>query len=142
MTNSPSRPVRFGASIRERRGDLKIDRSVGHGCPRTFDFDVPSGKARVRPPRPFAGTATYRRPPGGRPRWRGDLSVDFPGRSDIRLTGPGTRASLIRAVLQSRPPVLSSPFVSPAIRYAAEAVRGRELPVNRGAVPQCGGCRR
>lgn len=100
MTNSPSRPVRFGASIRERRGDLKIDRWVAAtAAPRTFGFDVPSGKARVRPPRPFAGTATYRRRPGGRSKWRGDLSVDFPGRSDVRLTGPATRASLIRAVL-------------------------------------------
>ena len=100
MTNSPSRPVRFVASVRERRGDLKIERSVtATAASHAFDFDVPSGEARVRPPRPFAGTATYRRRPGGRPRWRGGLRVDFPGRSDVWLTGPGTRASLIRAVV-------------------------------------------
>ena len=100
MTNSPSRPVRFGASIRERRGDLKIDRWVAAtAAPRTFGFDVPSGKARVRPPPAIRGNRDLSPAPGGRSKWRGDLSVDFPGRSDVRLTGPATRASLIRAVL-------------------------------------------
>ena len=100
MTNSPNRPVRFVASVKERRGDLRTERSVtATAAPRAFAFDVSSGEARVRPPRPFAGVATYRRRPGGRARWRGDLSVDFPGRPDVRLTGPATRASLIRAVL-------------------------------------------
>jgi hypothetical protein len=37
---------------------------------------------------------------------------------------------------------LEAQDVREAIRYAAEAVRERELPVNRGAVPQGGGCRR
>jgi uncharacterized protein (DUF433 family) len=39
-------------------------------------------------------------------------------------------------------PDLEAEDVREAIRYAAEAVRERELPVNRGAVPQGGGCRR
>jgi len=39
-------------------------------------------------------------------------------------------------------PELEAEDVREAIRYAAEAVRERELPVNRGAVPQGGGCRR
>jgi uncharacterized protein (DUF433 family) len=39
-------------------------------------------------------------------------------------------------------PDLEAEAVRKAIRYAAEAVRERELPVNRGAVPQGGGCRR
>lgn len=105
MTNSPSRPARFTASVRERRGDLEIERSVAaEAPPGSFDFDVPSGRAYVHPPRPFAGTASYRRRLGGRPRWRGDLNVDFPGRSDVWLTGPGTRASLIRAVLNPAHP--------------------------------------
>ena len=38
-------------------------------------------------------------------------------------------------------PDLEAEDVREAIRYAAEAVRERELPVNRGAVPQGGGCR-
>ncbi len=39
-------------------------------------------------------------------------------------------------------PDLEAEDVREAIRYAAEAVRERGLPVNRGAAPQGGGCRR
>lgn len=97
--NSPSRVARFDASIDERRGPLAITRAVGvEAGPATFDYDVPGGSATVAPPAPFDGTAFYRRAPGGRVTWRGSLSVDFPGRAGVRLTGAGTRASLERAV--------------------------------------------
>lgn len=105
MKNSPTRPARFAASIEERRGALRISRSVeATAAPGAFDFDIPSGRAEVRPPGPFSGAATYRRPRGGRARWHGDLSVDFPGRRGVRLTAPGTHASLIRAVLNPSHP--------------------------------------
>jgi uncharacterized protein (DUF433 family) len=39
-------------------------------------------------------------------------------------------------------PALEAEDVREAIRYAAEAVRERELPVSRAATPQGGGCRR
>lgn len=39
-------------------------------------------------------------------------------------------------------PGLEAEDVREAIRYAAEAVRERELPVSRTAAPQGGGCRR
>ena len=100
MKNSPTRPARFTASVREKRGGLLILRAVEiTAAPGSFDFDVPSGEARVRPPEPFAGEASYLRPPGKKSQWSGDLSVDFPGRVGVGLTGPGTRASMIRAVL-------------------------------------------
>lgn len=105
MKNSPIRPARFTASIAERRGSLWISRSVEvTAAPGSFDFDVPSGTASVSPPRPFAGTASYRRLPGGRSRWQGDLSVDLPGRRGVRLTGSGAKASLIRVVLNPSHP--------------------------------------
>lgn len=105
MKNSPSRPARFAASISESRGDLRISRSVEvTAAPGSFDFDVPSGTAHVRPPRPFAGEASYLRPSGKSASWQGDLSIDFPGQAGVRLTGPGTRASLMRAVLNPSHP--------------------------------------
>lgn len=108
MKNSPSRPARFTASIEERRGDLWISRRVGvTAASDSFDFDVPSGTAHVNPPAPFAGEASYRRPSGKRARWRGDLSVDFPGHAGVRLTGAGSRASLVRAVLNPSHPFLA-----------------------------------
>lgn len=97
--NSPSRVARFNASISERRGPLLIDRAVtSEGGPAAFDYDVPAGTATVAPPSPFAGKATYRRPAKGPATWRGSLFVDFPGRAGVRLTGAGSRASLMRAV--------------------------------------------
>ncbi len=105
MRNSQTRPARFDASIAERRGSVEISRvvqvSAGVGA---FDYDVAKGFADVRPPAPFSGEATYRRAPGERPTWRGDLSVDFPGRPNVRLTGAGTRAGMHRAVLNPSHP--------------------------------------
>jgi hypothetical protein len=97
--NSPSRVARFSASISERRGALLIDRAVtAVGKPSAFDYDVPAGTAAVEPPAPFGGSAGYGRTIDGRVTWHGNLSVDFPGRAGVRLTGAGTRASLVRAV--------------------------------------------
>lgn len=105
IKNSPIRPATFTASVAEKRGTLQISRSVGvTGAPGTFDFDVPSGTADINPPRPFRGKATYRRPHHERSRWHGNLSADFPGHRGVRLTGSGTRATLIRAVLNPSHP--------------------------------------
>jgi hypothetical protein len=105
MKNSPSRPTRLTASIEEKRGAMEIARSVAVVAPpRAFAFDVPSGDATVDPPTPFSGQAEYRRRPGGGSTWRGDLSVDFPGRPNVRLTGGSTHASLERAVLNPSHP--------------------------------------
>lgn len=107
MKNSPTRPAMFTASIEESRGDLRISRYVAiTTAPVSFDFDVPSGTAHVNPPAPFTGGASYRRSSGRSARWRGDLSVDFPGHAGVRLTGAETHASLVRAVLNPSHPFL------------------------------------
>jgi hypothetical protein len=105
MKNSATRPARFSASISEKRGRLLIFRGVGAtGAAGSFNFDVPSGTAEVDPPNPFTGQARYFRASDKKTRWRGSLSVDFPGRANVRLTGAGTRARLIRAVLNPSHP--------------------------------------
>jgi hypothetical protein len=97
--NSPSRPARFSASIDERHGPLSITRGVeAEAGPSAFDYDVAAGTATVSPPAPFDGEATFRRGSGKSASWHGDLSVDFPGRADVRLAGAGSHASLVRAV--------------------------------------------
>jgi len=104
IKNGSSRPARFVASISEQRGAVRILREVSAvAAPSAFSFDVPSGFATVAPPAPFAGQATYRRP-GSVVSWRGDLAVDFPGRPGVSLTGPGTHAGLVRAVLNPSHP--------------------------------------
>jgi hypothetical protein len=96
--NGPSRPARFNASIHERQGPLLIDRGVAvESTPATFDFNVPAGTATVTPPAPFDGEATFSRTSKGAT-WHGDLTVDFPGRAGVHLTGAGTHSSLVRAV--------------------------------------------
>jgi len=96
-TNSPSRPARFEASIEERVQGLVVFRNVtAAGVPAAFDFDVPAQTARLAPPRPFAGVARFKRDGKGPGRLRGGLTVDFPGRSNISLTG--ARGSLSRYV--------------------------------------------
>jgi hypothetical protein len=100
MKNSPSRPARFAASIHEKRGKMEIGRAVEVSAPPSaFAFEIPPGVASVDPPAPFAGRAVYHRRRGGSSTWSGNLSVDFPGRPDVRLTGGSAHASLERAVL-------------------------------------------
>jgi len=95
--NSPSRPTRFRVSIEERHAGLVVDRGVGAVAGAgAFDFDVPAQTALLAPPAPFHGTAHFHRPTGQPGRLLGSLSVDFPGRSEVRLGG--SRGSLIRWV--------------------------------------------
>jgi hypothetical protein len=44
--------------------------------------------ARLSPPPPFKGTATYRATPDGTKSWAGSLTVNFPGAPRYPLTGP------------------------------------------------------
>lgn len=95
--NSPTRPSRFRASIEERSGSMFIAREVeAEAKAAAFDFDVPAQTALVSPPAPFSGSARFVRRGESPGRLRGSLSVDFPGRSGISLSG--SRGSLIRWV--------------------------------------------
>ncbi|HET9592515.1 MAG TPA: hypothetical protein VFP17_06330, partial [Solirubrobacterales bacterium] len=95
--NSPTRPSRFGASIEERREGLEIERGVEASAgPGAFDFDVPNQSARLKPPKPFTGSARFERKKGQMGRLKGSLVVDFPGRSNVSLSG--VRGSLQRWV--------------------------------------------
>lgn len=94
--NRPSAPSSFQVLTRERRGEIRIQRSaeaiVGAGA---FRYDPRLRTATVSPPAPFEGSATYRREAPLRNRWSGDLTVDLPGRSDVPLVEPGFRLSLV-----------------------------------------------
>jgi hypothetical protein len=62
--------------------------------PSAFKWDLAAGTARVSPPAPFTGTASFTRGAHGRSSWRGSLSVPVLGGNPIRLTGPGFTAKL------------------------------------------------
>jgi hypothetical protein len=99
-------PSRFAVDLSESRGWLFVDRSVrAEGGSGTFDFAIPPGRARVRPPKPFSGRLSFVRGTGSSPQVTGDLSVDFPGHADVPVLGAGkTRISLERAVLNPSHP--------------------------------------
>ncbi len=78
----------FSATISERRGGLRIGRTVETvGSPSAFDFSVTSPEALLDPPSPFSGAARFDGEAPGPDRLRGNLEVDFPGHSDVALAG-------------------------------------------------------
>lgn len=86
--NSPTRPSRFQASIVERRGGLEIEREVEAAAgPGAFEFDVPNQRAVLKPPSPFSGSTLFQGKKGQPGNLKGNLVVDFPGRSGVSLSG-------------------------------------------------------
>lgn len=96
--NRPAGPAAFSVAVRERRGKIMIRReiegTVGAG---SFRYDPRLRTATVSPPAPFDGSATFRREAPRRNRWRGDLTIDLPGRADAPLVQPGLRFRLVHA---------------------------------------------
>ncbi len=91
-------PFRFFiAGTSERQGALRINRSVlVEGGPRSFDALGDLSSATVSPPKPFAGTASFKRNADGSTEWSGTLSVALPGVESTALTGPTFTANLAR----------------------------------------------
>jgi hypothetical protein len=91
----PGAAAEIFARLKEFENGIAIERTIGRRIPgRDFEYDPSLHTAIVRPPAPFAGSARFDL--GEKPgrRWSGDLSADFPGRSDVALTGPLLRATL------------------------------------------------
>jgi hypothetical protein len=87
--------VPVSAFTSEKVGSLLVLRSVlALGSPQAFLFDNALSSATVTPPAPFDGTASFLRNPDGTITWAGDLTVSFPGKPDVALTGPTFRAKL------------------------------------------------
>jgi len=97
IKNRPTAPTHLEAGIGEEREGISIARYVNAIVPaRAFKYDEDVQMAVVRPPAPFKGVAHFRRRKPAN-RWYGNLRVDFPGRSGVRLTGRHGRASLVHA---------------------------------------------
>lgn len=95
--NRPGAAMTYDATIEERSGRVGILRTVQGRAPAASL--VPSHGFRLatfEPPAPFDGRAVFRRNASLANRWTGDLTVDFPGKSDVSLIG-GFDASLVHA---------------------------------------------
>lgn len=97
--NGPRARTFFSASIKERHDRMRVYRAIGGFAPaNAFHWAPDLSTATLSPPVPFAGSATLvRRRSSVSPLWRGDLTLDFPGRSNVRLAGPSVHASLVHA---------------------------------------------
>ncbi|MBS1863185.1 MAG: hypothetical protein JSS68_15915 [Actinobacteria bacterium] len=104
--NKREGPSRVSVDLSEKRGGIFIDRSVkAEGGSSTFDFEIPPGRAKITPPKPFSGSLDFTRTVGSKPSVTGNLMVNFPGRANVPVLGPGKlRASLVRAVLNPSHP--------------------------------------
>jgi hypothetical protein len=96
--NRPGGRLRLTAAIEERKRGLVVSREVEGRYPGSgFGFDPALRSAILRPPSPFSGYARFRRNAKPRNQWTGNLSVDFPGRSTVSLTGARFHAGLAHA---------------------------------------------
>ena len=96
--NRPGARMTFEAQTSERHEGIAISRSIQGATPGVaFTFGDHLRTARLGPPAPFSGAAAFHRNAARRNRWTGSLEIDFPGRSNIPLTGPGFRATLVPA---------------------------------------------
>lgn len=95
--NRPGKPTVFSATLAERRGKIRIERSVSGRQPAgVFEYDPLLRTATVAPTAPFSGAASFDRR-AGVDRWTGSLSLDFPGEPDVPLAGAGFSAHLVHA---------------------------------------------
>lgn len=88
----------FNASIVRRQGDVTMVSSadasgLGHGFV-SPERDEPLSAAKVSPPAPFSGSATFQMTSPKRGEWSGDLAVELPGYGRVPLTGPKFHAGL------------------------------------------------
>lgn len=90
------RLVVFDAFQQEKREGMLIARGAETtGPPRDFTWNLKAGTARVDPPAPFTGTATFKRRPGGPAIWTGSLRAPMLGGQPFRLAGSEFQAQLI-----------------------------------------------
>lgn len=92
----------YEAAAYERRESVQIARST-FGFIGAEEFRMSKrGKQpltlQVKPSEPFAGKALYKRGPGSKATWTGNLSVELPGADAIPLTGDDYDAVFCRGV--------------------------------------------
>ncbi|HEY2055466.1 MAG TPA: hypothetical protein VGH14_16160 [Solirubrobacterales bacterium] len=76
-------------------GLLNLAYALGPRSSFTSDPKVSFGI--VHPPKPFVGSATLSRGPGGKRTWTGDLEATFPGGERVPLTGTDFHTTLSRS---------------------------------------------
>jgi hypothetical protein len=95
VKNGPRARAHFEAGISETVNGVAITRVTGAVAEAgTFEYDSKVKTATVHPPSPFSGTGKFRREAKPSAQWTGDLTVDFPGKAGVKLTGGKARVEL------------------------------------------------
>lgn len=98
---NPTAAILIATSI-EPAGHVSVFRRAFVAASKdVFAFDPALNTATLTPPYPFAGSATFQRIDDYTTRWEGPLTVSFPGRPDVALTGRGFTCSLDSAKEQA-----------------------------------------
>jgi hypothetical protein len=105
VQNRPRGKVVYAAGIGERHGALRVERTAwAEGGRGTLRVGKGLSSAILRPPSPFAGSATFRRSAKRGPgTWRGSLTADFPGRPGVSLAGQAWTATLMHGFREDLP---------------------------------------
>ncbi len=97
IQNGPRQRVEYEARQHEKVGRMDITRyAFALGGPKTLTVGPGFRTGEISPPAPFSGTGRFERAAlrGARGTWRGNLSVEFPDRTHLRLTGKAFEAVL------------------------------------------------
>jgi hypothetical protein len=89
----------FAAVALRKRGRIEetsaaIDLLVNGPYFKVPDLEHLASEAFLEPPKPFLGSATFRRESADEASWEGDLRVDLPGFGVMPLTRPGTEVTM------------------------------------------------
>lgn len=97
--NRPGAPAVYEASLRERHDGITAHRELwGVASASAFRFRSDLKTATLSPSAPFSGSASLSRSRNSvSPIWTGNLTLDFPGHSDVPLAGPSVHVSLVHA---------------------------------------------
>jgi hypothetical protein len=111
--NQAGAKVKLAAQIDERRGRIRIARGFERIVPAAaLKFDPALESALLRPPTPFSGSGTFESAEP-KDRWTGSLRIDFPGRSNVPLTGSRFDAGLAHARWYAKRPEFERPGLFP-----------------------------
>jgi hypothetical protein len=92
-------PTGFLGVQQEDQEGMKVTRGTySEAGPSAFTFDYATGAARVHPPRPFSGDATFKRRPHGHNLWRSTIQVPFLGVGSVSIGGRNSLAILHRHI--------------------------------------------
>ncbi len=105
VQNRPHGMVSYGAAMGGTQHGIPIAwAAYAEGPARTLSFDSRLETALLSPPAPFSGSATFERVARHRPgKWRGDLTVNFPGRPAVPLAGKEFGATFMHGYRESFP---------------------------------------